>query len=71
MTKLNVLRITRFVKEQPELQHTRVVLGGPEVRNHVDNFLAHGADYIVLGEGEQTMLELVQFLENPEGYSPG
>lgn len=63
MTKLNVLRIIRFIKSREELHHTRVVLGGPEVRNHVQNFLTHGADFIVLGEGEQTMLELVQWID--------
>lgn len=60
MTKLNVLRIIRFVKSKPELTNTHVVLGGPEVRNHISKFLAYGADFIVFGEGEQTMLELVQ-----------
>lgn len=63
MTKINVLRIIRFVRSQGNLKHTKIVLGGPEVRNHKDNFLAYGADYLVLGEGEQTMLELVQALE--------
>jgi anaerobic magnesium-protoporphyrin IX monomethyl ester cyclase len=64
MTKLNVLRIMQFIKNNPALRHTRVVLGGPEVRNHIVNFLKHGADYIVLGEGEATMLELVQWIDN-------
>ena len=60
MTKLNILKITSFIKSQVELKHTKIVLGGPEVRNHVDNFLKHGVDIIVLGEGEETMLEVVQ-----------
>lgn len=60
MTKLNVLKIISFVKSQPTLNHTKIVLGGPEVRNHVDNFLNYGAAIIVLGEGEETMLELAQ-----------
>lgn len=64
MTKLNVLRIIRFIKSRSELQHTKVVLGGPEVRNHIVKFLEHGADYIVLGEGELTMHELVLWLDN-------
>lgn len=63
MTKLNVLRTIRFVRSQPELAHTKIILGGPEVRNHVSNFLKHGADYIVLGEGEESMLELIGFLD--------
>jgi len=63
MTKLNVLRVMRFVKSHPALRDTIIVLGGPEVRNHTDNFMRSGADLIVLGEGEQTMLELVQWAD--------
>lgn len=60
MTKLNVLKIVQFIKASTELQHTKVLLGGPEVRHHKDKFLQHGVDVIVFGEGENTMLELVQ-----------
>jgi radical SAM superfamily enzyme YgiQ (UPF0313 family) len=60
MTKLNVLGIIRFIRAQPALAATRIVLGGPEVTHHVDKFLEHGADVIVIGEGEQTMHALVQ-----------
>ncbi len=71
MTKLNVLRIIRFIKQEPLLAHTKVVLGGPEVRNHLPKFLEQQADFIVLGEGEQTMLEVVQWVEgtNPKSLS--
>ncbi|HYV90510.1 MAG TPA: radical SAM protein [Chitinophagales bacterium] len=61
MTKLNVLRLIRFIKEEPALSNTKIVLGGPEVTHHAANFLKHGADVIVVGEGEQTMLELCEF----------
>jgi radical SAM superfamily enzyme YgiQ (UPF0313 family) len=63
MTKINVLRIIRFVKSQKELHQAKIVLGGPEVRNHAAKFLEHGADFIVFGEGEQTMFELVQWID--------
>ncbi|HEX6226682.1 MAG TPA: radical SAM protein [Chryseolinea sp.] len=57
MTKLNVLETIRFVKDH--LSETTIVLGGPEVRYSAENFLRYGADYIVIGEGEETMAELV------------
>ncbi|HEV3051383.1 MAG TPA: cobalamin-dependent protein, partial [Longimicrobium sp.] len=41
----------------------RVVLGGPESANYPDEYLAHGADVVVVGEGEETMAELVPALE--------
>src|SRR4051812_8871183 len=59
MTKLNVLAIVRFVRSQPSLERTRVVLGGPEVTHHAERFLEHGADVIVIGEGEETLHALV------------
>jgi len=67
MTKLNVLRIIRFIRSRPDLQQTKIVLGGPEVRNHAENFLQHGADFIVLGEGEESMLELTNYIIKGEG----
>ena len=55
-------------KTSSELKHTRIILGGPEVRNHSEKFLRYGADVIVVGEGEETMLELVtHFTENKSG----
>jgi radical SAM superfamily enzyme YgiQ (UPF0313 family) len=63
MTKLNVLKIIQFVKTHEELKNTRIILGGPEVRNHKMKFLEYGADVVVFGEGEETMLELVKAFE--------
>lgn len=63
MTKLNVLRIIRLVKESPALKATRIVLGGPEVRHHKGHFLRYGADIIAFGEGEATMLELARHFD--------
>lgn len=62
MTKLNVLRIIQFIKNNN--LPTKIVLGGPEVRNHKEKLLEHGADIIVFGEGEETMLELVTHYNN-------
>lgn len=64
MTKINVLKIIDFIKKSTELTHTKIILGGPEVKNHADNFLNYGADIIVLGEGEETILELITFYTN-------
>lgn len=61
MTRLNVLLLMEFIKASG--LPTKIVLGGPEVRYHRENFLKYGADYIVVGEGEETMLELLRALE--------
>ncbi|GAA0892411.1 radical SAM protein [Fulvivirga kasyanovii] len=70
MTKVNVLEIIRFVKNSEELSHTTVILGGPEVTYNTDGFLNNGADFLVIGEGEETMLELVTSLENKPEQIP-
>jgi len=58
MTKLNVLEIARFVCSQEALKNTRIVFGGPDVTHNVEDYLKNGADIIVIGEGEQTLLEI-------------
>ncbi len=58
MTRPNVIRLIRFIKSDSRLKNTSVILGGPEVRYSAENLLEAGADFIVNGEGEQTMLEL-------------
>lgn len=64
MTKPNVLKLIDHIKKSNS--SSRVILGGPEVTHNIKNFLENGADYIVVGEGEQTMLELVNLLQSSE-----
>jgi anaerobic magnesium-protoporphyrin IX monomethyl ester cyclase len=66
MTKLNVLKIIAFIKAEPTLKQTKIILGGPEVRNHSEKFLNYGADFIIVGEGEETILELMVAFKNKE-----
>ena len=40
-----------------------VVLGGPEAANYPAEYLAHGADVVVVGEGEETLAELLPALD--------
>jgi radical SAM superfamily enzyme YgiQ (UPF0313 family) len=37
-------------------------LGGPDVRYNAKEFLNHGADYVIIGEGEETTYELLSRL---------
>jgi len=55
LTRSSVLRL---IAEAKRGQWT-VVLGGPESANYPDQYLDAGADVIVIGEGEETMLALV------------
>ncbi len=68
MTKLNILEIIRFVRSEERLKHTRIILGGPEVKHHDEAFLRAGADFIVLGEGETTLYDLLTSVDS--AFSP-
>ncbi len=58
MTKQNILRMIPIGKEVG----ATVILGGPEPANYAAEYLAFGADIIVVGEGEQTLEELIPHL---------
>jgi anaerobic magnesium-protoporphyrin IX monomethyl ester cyclase len=64
MTRINVIRIIKFIRSVTELSNSKIILGGPEVRQHATPLLKCGADFIVIGEGEETMLELCAALRN-------
>lgn len=58
MTKQNVLRMIPLFKELG----SRIILGGPEPPHYAEEYLAAGADIIVIGEGELTLEELIPHL---------
>ena len=58
MTKLNVLPMIKWCKEVG----AHVVVGGPEPPHYADRFLDHGADAVIVGEGELTLEELIPAL---------
>ncbi len=58
MTKLNVLEMIKLCKQNG----CTVIVGGPEVPNYFNEFLQHGADIAVIGEGEETLADLLPHL---------
>jgi len=58
MTRASVLDIVRQARDCG----WTVVLGGPESANYPAQYLAAGADVVVLGEGEATLAELIPAL---------
>jgi anaerobic magnesium-protoporphyrin IX monomethyl ester cyclase len=68
MTKVNVLEIAKVSKKLSPA--TKVVLGGPDVTFNIQNYLKYGVDFIVIGEGENTMFELVEFLSKNRDTLP-
>lgn len=55
MTKLTVLELIRWCKASG----ATVIVGGPEVPFYGEEFLRHGADIGVIGEGELTLAEVI------------
>ena len=55
MTKRNVLSMMQRAKRAG----TRVIVGGPDPPYHAEQYLAAGADVVVIGEGEHTVEELL------------
>ena len=62
MTRPAVLAQIRLCKRYG----ATVVVGGPEPANYIEEYLARGADVVVIGEGEQTMEELLPHLARYE-----
>ncbi|MCB0307634.1 MAG: hypothetical protein KDI38_27980, partial [Calditrichaeota bacterium] len=59
-TKRNVIAIMEFIRNQNSLQNCLIVLGGPDVTHNTGEYLGAGADLLVIGEGEQTLLEIAE-----------
>lgn len=55
MTRRSVLAVVRAAKAQ----RWTVILGGPESANYASEYLTAGADVVVIGEGEETLAELL------------
>ena len=70
MTKLNIVEIISYIKNYKVLQDSIIVIGGPDTRHNINDYLNIGADIVVFGEGEQTMLEIVKSVKagNIEQY---
>ena len=61
-TNLLTRRSVLGLIDQAKQAGCTVVLGGPESANHSAEYLDAGADIVVIGEGEQTLAELLQAL---------
>ncbi|MFT7613265.1 MAG: anaerobic magnesium-protoporphyrin IX monomethyl ester cyclase [Parvicellaceae bacterium] len=61
MTKINIIKLNNWLKETHPTITT--VLGGPDVSYNLENYLSQGFDYCIIGEGEQTSVELTREIE--------
>jgi anaerobic magnesium-protoporphyrin IX monomethyl ester cyclase len=63
MTKIEVIKLIKILKTQ-DFDFPKIVLGGPDVTYNVGNYLKAGADYLIIGEGEETTFELYNAIMN-------
>ena len=69
MTKINVIKLIKKLKTNTKLSGLKIILGGPDVTYNCENYLKAGADFLVIGEGEQTTLELCSAIFNNKSYN--
>jgi anaerobic magnesium-protoporphyrin IX monomethyl ester cyclase len=66
LSKMCLLRMREAAFEMIRMAKARgctVILCGADVTDHFTDYLEKGADYCILGEGEETLLELLDQLE--------
>lgn len=59
MTKIEVIKLIKIIKSD-KYNYPKIVLGGPDVSYNIQNYLKAGADFLVIGEGEETTFELYE-----------
>ncbi|MDI1257441.1 MAG: radical SAM protein [Flavobacterium sp.] len=68
MTKIEVVKLIKILKTA-EFNFPKIILGGPDITFNLDNYLKTGADFLVIGEGEETTFELYQAIINELDFS--
>lgn len=63
MTKIEVVKLIKILKTE-KFGIPKIILGGPDVTYNLENYLKTGADFLVIGEGEETTFELYHAILN-------
>lgn len=68
MTKLNVVILVKELTENNTYGFPKIVLGGPDVTYNLKSYLDLGAHFLIIGEGEETTLELYLAITNTTSF---
>jgi anaerobic magnesium-protoporphyrin IX monomethyl ester cyclase len=68
LTKVKIIRLIGILKSIPALSSTKMVLGGPDVTFNIENYMNNGADFLIIGEGEETFFELISQFSTSKDY---
>jgi anaerobic magnesium-protoporphyrin IX monomethyl ester cyclase len=66
LSKMSLLRMREAAFEMIEMAKKRgcvVIVAGADMTDHAEKYLQQGADYVLTGEGEETLGELITYLE--------
>ncbi len=67
LSKMSLLRMRDAAFEMVGMAKAAgctVIVSGADMTDHANQYLERGADYVLLGEGEETLAELIDYLEN-------
>jgi len=67
MTKIEVVKLIKILKTAP-YNFPKIIVGGPDVTYNIENYLKAGADFLVIGEGEETTYELYHAIMNKGSF---
>jgi anaerobic magnesium-protoporphyrin IX monomethyl ester cyclase len=70
MCLLNMRQAAFTMTQMAKAQGCLVILCGSDATDHADAYLAAGADYVLLGEGEETLVELMGRWRRKTAVSP-
>src|SRR5258706_1863145 len=69
LSKMSLLRMRAAAFEMigmAKAQGCTVIVTGADMTDHAEQYLAHSADYVLMGEGEETLGELIDYLSKTQ-----
>ncbi len=68
MTKITVIQLINTLHSDSKYGSPKIVLGGPDITYNLKNYLSLEVDFLIIGEGEQTLLELYNAIKNDTSF---
>lgn len=68
MTKLNVVKLVKELTSNIKYGFPKIFIGGPDITYNLKNYLNLGAHFLIIGEGEETTLELYKSIINNTSF---
>lgn len=69
MTKVKIIELIDKLKVSEKLKTSKILIGGPDVTYNWENYLNNGADFLVIGEGEETFMDFYRQFIGDQEYS--